>query len=91
MRNGRVSPPLLQLDTVIFNELLNASNDAHDWIELRNVTAADVDLSGWSLIVTSPEGGIAIAFPDGTVLAAGEVLLFVNTDPGEPNIAVGSV
>ena len=77
---------LVTFDTVIFNELLNASNDAHDWIELRNITDVDVDLSGWSLIIISSEGGKAIAFPAGTVLPAGDLLLFANTDPSEPNM-----
>ena len=81
---------LVTLDAVIFNELFNASNDAHDWVELRNVTNTDVDLSGWSLIVTSSEEGKSIAFPAGTVLPAGELLLFVNTDPSEPNMPLST-
>ena len=77
---------LLTMDRVIFNELLNASNDAHDWVELRNVSDTDVDLSDWQLIVTTSEGGTGIAFPEGTVLPAGELLLFVNTDPNAPDM-----
>ena len=80
----------VRLTTVIFNELFNASNDAHDWIELRNITDTDVDLSGWTLIVTSSEGGKTIAFPEGTVLPAGQVLLLVNTDPNEPDMPLAT-
>ena len=76
---------LVRLDTVIFNEIFNAANDAYDWIELRNITNTDVDLSSWRLISVSPEGSISVQFPAGTVLPAGELLLFVNTDPSEPN------
>ena len=81
---------LVTLNTVIFNELLNASNDAHDWIELRNITNTDVDLSGWTLIVISSEGGQSFAFPDGTVLPAGELLLFLNTDPIDPGMPLAT-
>jgi len=77
---------LLTMDRVIFNELRNASNDAHDWIELRNVSDTDVDLSGWTLIVTTSTGNQTVAFPEGTVLPAGELLLFVNTDPNAPDM-----
>ena len=76
----------VMLDTVIFNELFNASNDTHDWIELRNITNTDVDLSVWRLIVATSERSLSIKFPAGTVLPAGELLLFVNTDPSEPNM-----
>jgi len=77
---------LLTMDRIIFNELFNASDDAHDWLELRNVSDMDVDLSGWTLIVTTRDGGKSVAFPVGTVLLAGELLLFVNTDPNAPDM-----
>ena len=77
---------LLTLDTVIFNELFNASNDSHDWLELRNVTNATVDLSGWHLIVVTDEMTGSLVFPAGTVLPAGELLLFLNTDPNDPSM-----
>lgn len=74
---------LLTLDTVIFNELFNASNDPHDWVELRNVTTADVDLGGWRLIVATSEMTESLEFPIGTMIPAGELLLFLNTDPND--------
>ena len=77
---------LLTLDTIIFNELFNTSNDPHDWIELRNITDADVDLSGWSLIVATGETNEIFEFSIGTVLPAGELLLLLNTDPDEPDM-----
>ena len=76
---------LVRLNTVIFNEIFNAANDAHDWIELRNITDTDVDLSDWRLIGVTPDASISIGFPAGTVLPAGKLLLLVNTDPNEPN------
>ncbi len=81
---------LLTLDTVIFNELFNASNDTHDWVELRNVTNADVDLSGWHLIVSTGGTTIVHEFSTGTVLPAGELLLLLNTDPDDPDMPLAT-
>ena len=75
---------LLSMDKVIFNEIYNASNDAHDWLELRNVSNADIDLSGLEFTTFSALGSKVITFPEGMMLPAGEVLLFVNTDPSAP-------
>ena len=71
----------LSMDMVIFNELRNASTDTHDWVELRNITDADIDLSSWQLVLATGDVTIGISFPVGTVLPAGEVLLVLNTDP----------
>lgn len=81
---------LLTLDTVIFNELFNASNDTHDWVELRNVTNADVDLSGWHLIVATGGTTLVHKFSTGTVLPAGELLLLLNTDPDDPDMPLAT-
>ena len=81
---------LLTLDTVIFNELFNASNDTHDWVELRNVTNTDVDLSGWHLIVATGGTTIVHEFSTGTVLPAGELLLLLNTDPDDPDMPLAT-
>ncbi|RKU23026.1 hypothetical protein C6500_02635 [Candidatus Poribacteria bacterium] len=81
---------LLTLDTIIFNELFNASNNAHDWLELRNVTNADVDLSGWHLIVATGGTTIVHEFSTGTVLPAGELLLLLNTDPDDPDMPLAT-
>ena len=81
---------LLTLDTIIFNELFNASNDIHDWVELRNVTNADVDLSGWHLIVATGGTTIVHKFSTGTVLPAGELLLLLNTDPNASDMPLAT-
>ncbi len=81
---------LLTLDSIIFNELFNASNDSHDWVELRNVRNADVDLSGWRLIVATDEMTESFEFPIGAVLPAGELLLFLNTDPNDPGMPLAT-
>ena len=69
----------LAMDRVIFNELRNATTDAHDWIELRNVTNADVTLDGWEVRIIADAGTGIVTLPPGTVLPAGGLLLLVNT------------
>ncbi len=70
---------LLTYDTLIFNELHNGSDDATDWLELRNVSNIDIPIENWQLIVQTGSGTAIIPFPDGTVVPAGEVLLITNT------------
>ena len=74
---------LLSMDKVIFNELLNASTDTNNWVELRNVTEEDFDLSGWEVSIYKSGGLAAVQLPDGTVIPAGGVLLLLNTDPND--------
>ena len=76
----------LAMDRVIFNELHNATTDTHDWIELRNVSNADVTLEGWEVRIIADEGTGSVTFPSGTVLPAGGLLLLVNTDPDAPEM-----
>ena len=70
---------LLSYDTLIFNELHNASDDANDYLELRNVSSADLSLDDWQLTIRTGEGEGIVSFPAGTVIPVGEVLLLVNT------------
>ncbi len=72
---------LLSMDKVIFNELYNGANDAHDWLELRNISDEEVDLSGWQMTIHVGSGMTTITFPTGETIPAGEVMLIVNTDP----------
>ena len=76
----------LAMDRVIFNELRNATTDTHDWVELRNVSDADVSLEGWQVRIVTDEGTGIVTFPAGTVLSAGGLLLLVNTDPDAPEM-----
>ncbi len=66
---------------VVINEI-HASGD--DWVELKNVGTASVDLSGLVLADTdtdvdggAPRLGDGMTFPAGTMLAAGQHLLIV--------------
>ena len=76
----------LAMDTVIFNELRNATTDTHDWVELRNVSNGDVTLDGWEVHIVTGEGTGTVIFPSGAVLPAGGLLLLVNTDPNAPEM-----
>ncbi len=73
---------LLTYDTIIFNELHNSSDDTNDWLELRNVSGADLPLDDWQLTVRTESGEAVIKFPAGTVIPAGDVLLLTNTAGG---------
>ena len=82
---------LLRYDTVIFNELHNGAVDTNDWLELRNVSGADLSLDGWQLTIRTGSGSVVIPFPTGTVIPAGEVLLLTNTEIAAADTSVSSV
>ena len=71
---------LLTYKTVIFNELCNSSDDANDWLELRNVSDVDIPLNNWQLTIQTGSRTAIIPFPVGTVIPAGAVLLLTNTE-----------
>ncbi len=59
--------------TVVFSELMYhpLADDARgEWIELRNLLAVDMDLSGWSL-----RDAVSFDFPNGTVVPADGYLI----------------
>ena len=70
---------LLNYDTLIFNELHNSSDDANDWLELRNVSNIDIPLDNWQLSIQTDSGTAVIPFPANMVISAGQVLLLTNT------------
>ena len=71
---------LLTYDTLIFNELHNGSDDATDWLELRNVSNVDIPLDNWQLTIQTGSEAARIQFPAGAAISAGEVLLLTNTE-----------
>ena len=87
---------------VIINEIGNNTGDANDWIELRNVSDAEVNLKKWELNVIVPDDDDAtdknddpdekslVQFPDADLkLGAGQILLIVNTSPRNSPLARG--
>ncbi|MCW5557535.1 MAG: CotH kinase family protein [Verrucomicrobiae bacterium] len=87
----RVVAPKSGEPPVVINEFMASNTDTirdpqgdyDDWIELRNVSDASVDLSGWFLS-DNPENPRKWEFPAGTVLAVGGYLLvWADEDGGD--------
>ena len=76
----------IAMDKIIFNELRNATIDAQDWVELRNISDVDVTFNGWVLLIASSGSSKTFQLPFGTTLPAGAVLLLLNTDPDTPGM-----
>ena len=86
-------PPLpLATQSFIFNEIGNAADDTHDWIELKNLCNVPLDLSDWQIRLMREdffsEAIEVVSFPD-VPLPAQDVLLITNTDPSETRLASG--
>lgn len=65
------------LRDVVINEVNwfgNGADAADEWIELRNVSGAELNLSGWTLEAAGT-GADPVTLSDGTVLAAGAYLV----------------
>ena len=73
---------LVTYDPLIINELYNGSDDANDWLEFRNMRAAPLPLDDWKLSLLMGGGNVVVAFPTGTVIPGGGVLLLTNTAIG---------
>ena len=65
--------------------------DTTDWLEIRNVSDADISLNAWQLIIRTGEAPVVITFPADTVIPAGEVLLLVNTVASVPDLTGVSI
>ena len=87
-RRGTVTRTKVPYTPIIINEIGNNTGNAHDWVELRNVTNTEVDLEKWELtqIVSKNSETTLVAFLGGkgehTIPAQG-VLLLVGSDPFE--------
>ena len=82
---------LFTYDTLIINELHNGADDSTDWLELRNVSGADLPLDTWQLMIRTGTGTVVVPFPAGTVIPAGEVVLLTNTAMATADTAIASV
>jgi len=80
---GQVIPDEPSLGNVVINEIMwmgsQPSSDhgstADEWVELRNMTSEEIDLSGWKIenLGTNPNSTITI--PSGTIAANGYFLI----------------
>ena len=85
----RVSTATAPTQTVLINEIGNSGNDAYDWVEILNTTAAEINLKKWELniVMADANGDPAetqlVSFPDNddTKLPANGILLITNSDP----------
>ena len=86
--------PSLPAYRLAFNEIRNAANDTHDWVELKNVCSEGVHLKHWQISIVVNTGQLVdeevdiVSLPDYTV-PMGEVLLITNRDPSETVLAGG--
>ena len=88
------SPSQPVASRLVFNEIRNASNDTNDWIELKNVCGAGVQLKHWHISIVLNAGQlvdeeVGIVSLPGYTLQRGDVLLITNTDPSETVLAGG--
>ena len=68
---------------VVINEVMwmgSTASTADEWIELRNTTDADIDLSGW-MLEKAATGGDTLNIPDGKVIPARGYFLIANYAP----------
>ncbi len=67
---------------VVINELMwmgSSLNSSDEWIELRNMTAAPVDISGWTLFKKSGGNTVPmLVIPSGKVISASGFFLIAN-------------
>jgi hypothetical protein len=72
-------PPLSR--QIIFNEIAwmgSPGASTGEWMEIKNVSGSDVDLSGWELLNAS--GKIKILFATGDDISAGGLMLLARTN-----------
>lgn len=65
---------IYQPTAVIFNEINWAGDEEsprNEWIELKNITNKEIDISKWQIISTN----IKFSFPEGTKIFPGQILL----------------
>ncbi|MEK7520866.1 MAG: lamin tail domain-containing protein, partial [Patescibacteria group bacterium] len=79
--------------SVIISEIAwmgTANNASDEWIELRNISGSEVNLSGWQLI--DKDGQIKIVFEGGDRIPAGSFYLLERTDDDSvPNIPADKI
>ena len=90
-RNNKpgVSTPILRTNvpknSIVFNEIANRRDQTLEWIELKNVSDGEVNLKKYQISLATAKGtDVALyTFPDNDniKLAAGELLLLLDTDP----------
>jgi len=83
----------IPIHDVIFSEIAwmgTAVNYSDEWIELKNITAVPVDISGWQL--QNKNQKLKVSFDNGQVLGAGDFYLLERTDDGAvPGVSANKI
>jgi len=78
---------------VVLNEVAwmgSTENHSNEWIELKNISSSEIDISGWWLIDQGEQ--IKVVFPQGTIISAGRFFLLERTDDDSvPNVRADMV
>ena len=87
---GTVAATSFTVGGLIFNEISNRSNKAHEWIELRNKSGGEINPKNWQISIVTAVGSDTafFTFPnnDNAKIKAGGILLLVASDPsGDPS------
>jgi len=78
---------------VIINEVAwmgSTEHHANEWIELKNISSSEIDISGWWLIDQGEQrrGQVTIVFPQNTRISASGLFLLERTDDNSvPNVS----
>ena len=85
------SAPATTTRKMIFNEIAwmgSPSSSVAEWMEVKNISTDEIDLSGWELLNAS--GKIKISFSDGDTVAPGGLLLLSRGSAGANSVAGGA-
>ena len=89
-------PTTVAQNRIIFNEIRNADDNTHDWLEIKNISQDDIPLGTWEISIInsadtdySAEEQVIIGFPDYYTLQADKVLLIVSTPARNTDLILG--
>ena len=87
-----LTPSSVARTPFIINEVGNGTGDTHDWVEIRNVTTSEHSLKNYHLSYVPGYNNDTslVNFHDKDIkVPGGGILLLVNTDPRNTDIAAG--
>lgn len=70
-------------DSIIISEInyhSSDTSDSEDWIELRNISNTEIDISGWKFMDDTSGAGHEYLIPEETILSAGENYVLAQND-----------
>ncbi len=82
---------MANLGDVVFNELMwmgDFAGSSHEWVELRNTTGEDIDLTGWDITKLGSGGEELMLTISSGIIPAQGYFLIANNNAEDSNIAV---